>query len=268
MTGAARRGAIGTTRVPVLACLTLAVILGTVTALPTMAQGGVSPASDRTIDVTAYGWLAGTTGTVGVSGQRAKVDDSLGDTLRQTDSLIGLMGRGELRQGRLGLFLDAQHISLDHADARVGRVTLDARSRLTIVESGAAWQVAGSQPGGWELDVLGGGRWTHLRNELRIVGAGTLADTADWVDPFVGLRLRGRLSERWEYSLRGDIGGFGVGTRFAWQAAATLGYRLELFGRPATALVGYRALHQDYSSRELTYDVTMHGPVIGLNIRF
>jgi hypothetical protein len=123
-------------------------------------------------------------------------------------------------------------------------------------------------PGGAALDLLGGGRWTHLRNAVRLAAGPEAAGTADWVDPFIGLRPRGRLSERWEYALRGDIGGFGVGSRFAWQAAATLGYRFELFGFDATAIGGYRALAQDYDSRSLTYDVTLHGPVIGLNLRF
>jgi hypothetical protein len=69
------------------------------------------------------------------------------------------------------------------------------------------------------------------------------------VDPFIDLRLRGRRSKRLEYALRGDLGGFGVGSRFAWQAAATLGSRFQVFGLEATAIGGHRTLSQAYDIR-------------------
>lgn len=224
-----------------------------------------------TFDFTSYGWLASTVGSVGAGTLRAKVDNSFTDTIRDADSALSFMGRGELRNGRLGLFLDGQYTRLLYDDVRAGPLTVDAKSTLTVLEFGAAYQVLGDiarQDRAWALDALGGGRWTHLRNEISVVGGPGGSSTADWVDPFIGLRLRGRLAERWEYALRGDIGGFGVGTRFAWQANATLGYRFELLGLEATSIVGYRAIYQDYESRRLTYDVTLHGPVIGLNLRF
>jgi hypothetical protein len=220
------------------------------------AQPTAPPQPGWSVHLASYGWFASTVGTVGAASVTGTVDDSFLDTLRQSDSLIGIMGRVELRRGRLGLFVDGQYTRLGYDDVRVGPATIDARSSLTTVEFGAAWQVAGADPAAdlaprtWALDVLGGGR------------------AADWVDPFVGLRLRGRISERWEYALRGDVGGGIGGSRFSWQAAATIGYRFELFGLPATAHLGYRALSQDFESRRLTYDVTLHGPVVGLSLRF
>ena len=68
--------------------------------------------------------------------------------------------------------------------------------------------------------------------------------------------------------MRGDVGGGIGGSRFAWQAIATVGYDFTLFGLPATALVGYRALSQDFESSKTVWDVTLHGPLIGLNFRF
>jgi hypothetical protein len=226
-----------------------------------------------TLDLTAYGWLPAMDGTVGARAVRAKVSNSFADTIRESDSVLGFSARGELRRGRLGLFLDGMYSQLGYDDVRAGPASVDATSVLGLVEFGAAYEVAGGRFGGlgrnaWALDGLGGGRWTHLRNKVFIVGVAGGSSTSDWVDPFVGARLRGRFGDRWEYLLRGDIGGGIGGTRFAWQAAATLGYRFELFGRESTALLGYRALSQDYESAKLVYDVTMHGPVIGLNLRF
>jgi hypothetical protein len=58
---------------------------------------------------------------------------------------------------------------------------------------------------------------------------------------------------------------------FTWQLWATLGYRFGLFGDDnANVLVGYRALSQDYKKgngeNRFRWDVTIHGPVIGLAI--
>lgn len=75
------------------------------------------------------------------------------------------------------------------------------------------------------------------------------------------------LSDRWDLSLRGDIGGFGIGSDFTWQMTALLGYRFPLFGADATAAIGYRILDQNYDDG-FEWDMTLHGPVLGLGIRF
>ena len=212
-------------------------------------------------------------GTVGAGQFRAKVSNSFIDTVRESDSVFGFNARGELRRWRLGLFLDGMYSALGYDDVRAGPATLDATSVLGLLDFGAAYEIAGGRFGGadrnaWALDGLGGGRWTHVRNKVFLVGVAGGSSESDWVDPFVGARFRGRFGERWEYALRGDIGGGVGGTRFAWQTSATLGYRFELFGRESAAFFGYRALSQDFHSSKLVYDVVMHGPVVGLNFRF
>jgi hypothetical protein len=213
-------------------------------------------------------------GTTGAGPLRTSIDNSFVDTINDSDSLFAFMGRGEARRGRLGLFLDLMYSRLGYNDVGVsGSATrADATSTTLILEFGDAWQIAegSAGPNGrWELDAIGGGRWTRMRTEISVIGGGPSADTTThWVDPFAGLRLRGRLGERWEFTLRGDIGGGLGGSRFAWHVASTIGYRFELFGIESAALVGYRALYQDFHSSKLVWDVTMHGPLIGLNLRF
>jgi len=49
-------------------------------------------------------------------------------------------------------------------------------------------------------------------------------------------------------------------------------YHIELFGCDASIVGGYRASHQDFEdgsgARKFEWDMTLHGPVVGLNIRF
>ena len=93
----------------------------------------------------------------------------------------------------------------------------------------------------------------------------------DWVDPVVGMRWTGPLAERWQLRLRGDIGGFGVGSDFSWAVKATAFFRMT------DSLVlefGYRAVDVDYENDNppdqgfFAYDATTHGPLVGLVIEF
>jgi hypothetical protein len=73
--------------------------------------------------------------------------------------------------------------------------------------------------------------------------------------------------------LSGDVGGFGVGSKFSWQALALLEHEIYR-SKTATwsAMLGYKALSVDYSRGSglslYEFDMTMHGPIFGLTARF
>jgi len=91
-----------------------------------------------------------------------------------------------------------------------------------------------------------------------------LSDTQSWVDPYLGVRLTLPREDKWRFGFNGFIGGFGVGSDFAWQVFPNLGYRFnnlfELSG-------GYRAIYMDYKNgsgnEEFTYKLTTYGPQLG-----
>lgn len=58
----------------------------------------------------------------------------------------------------------------------------------------------------------------------------------------VGLRGIFQLSEHWLIIVGGDIGGFGVGSDFAWSALGLFGYQWKGLGLDWAVLAGYRAL--------------------------
>lgn len=99
-----------------------------------------------------------------------------------------------------------------------------------------------------------------------------ISDREEWVDPFVGLRLRSRSQSGWEWWLRGDVGGFGVASDFAWQLIGGLGKEWESRHGTMAWMLGYRVLDTDYSNgsgdNAFLYDVLIHGPVAGLSFRF
>ncbi len=90
-----------------------------------------------------------------------------------------------------------------------------------------------------------------------------------WVDPMVGLQFSMPLADRWQLGLRGDIGGFGIGSDLSYQAMALL--RWDASDRIGVYF-GYRLIAFDYEDgKDLKYeryDLTEQGPLAGVGIRF
>ena len=74
-----------------------------------------------------------------------------------------------------------------------------------------------------------------------------------------------RLNDRLSLTGYGDIGGFGVGSDFTWQAIAALDWRVS---EKSSASVGYRWIQIDYDAGRANIDLNMSGPIIGASLRF
>ena len=57
------------------------------------------------------------------------------------------------------------------------------------------------------------------------------------MDPYVGVRVQYPIAERWTLVGYADVGGFGVGSEFTWQAAAGINYE---FSKSIAGKFGYR----------------------------
>ena len=157
---------------------------------------------------------------------------------------------------------------------------------MAIVEVGAAYELARTGP--LAFDVLGGVRYWYQEADLSLevtrtldIGdlelAGTRAfarsGSVDWADPVVGARVRYAVAPGHELFLRGDIGGFGVGSDFSWQAIGGYGFDFGTRnGITFSGVIGYRALSVDYAQgegrRRYEFDMLQHGPVLGLSMRW
>ncbi len=225
------------------------------------------------VTFTPYLWAAGLSGDVTVRGVTAVPDASFLDVEEASDSLIGFQGHLEVTRGRLGGFADVFYMKLGVDDA--GRTRLDIRNRMWLVEFGLQYRLldtTGAEGRGIALDAYAGGRYSDLQIDLDTRGAPSVNQSASWVDPIVGGQAIFGLTERFFIVVRGDIGGFGAGSDFAWSALGLLGYRWRGAGLEWAVLAGYKALGQDYTSssgsRRFQWDTTMHGPIVGLSIRF
>lgn len=157
---------------------------------------------------------------------------------------------------------------------------------MAIVEAGAAYEVARSGP--LAFNILGGVRYWHQTADLsldiaagvqtadlEIAGTRAIArsSSVDWLDPLVGARIRYTVAPGQELFLRGDIGGFGVGSHFSWQAIGGYGFDFGACnGITFSGVIGYRALSVDYAQgegrRRYECDMIQRGPILGISARF
>lgn len=99
-------------------------------------------------------------------------------------------------------------------------------------------------------------RKAQIKERLHDALDRTVARTDDWFDPYIGLRGRYNLSDKFYLTAKGDIGGFGVGSDLSWTAEAALGCQLS---PRVSSEVGYRAYGVDYEKDGLLMDTITHG---------
>ncbi|GEO16314.1 hypothetical protein [Microvirga aerophila] len=254
--------------------------------------------SGWTYRFTPYGWLTALKGTQTVRGRSVKVDASFIDIVEKSDTLVALMGDFEARNGPIALFTDVvwSQIGVEGGNVRSRALapgvtgtlgtSLNLDIEMAIVEVGGAYEVARSGP--LAFDLLGGARYWYQEadlslaiaaavdvGDLQIAGARAFArsGSVDWLDPMIGARVRYAVAPGHELFLRGDIGGFGVGSDFSWQAIGAYGFELGTYqGVTFSGVIGYRALSVDYAQgegrRRYEFDMLQHGPVLGISARF
>jgi hypothetical protein len=91
--------------------------------------------------------------------------------------------------------------------------------------------------------------------------------------PFLGIRYYGPLGEdsKWSPFIRGDVGGLWTLTKLNWRFNFGISW---LFAKHFDLSLQYKWKHDNYVKGEIgdsdyyRYDVTEHGPLLGLGIRF
>ena len=245
-----------------LAAGTIVLVIGLVCSL---AYGQESSSNDNWQFSLApmYLWAVSISGDQTVKGIDVDLDVSFGDVFNNLNGALIFHFEG-LKQRRWGFWVDFNWIRLNPQQGTpIGDIDINYTEILAEAAGFYRWNV-----GPHNFDALGGLRYSNMSVDLDFPGPLPSVDQSKgWVNPFVGARWLWQMSERWNLILRGDIGGFGVGSDFTWNLVGLVDFKpwkhVSLFG-------GYRALYQDYEdgsgANEFKYDATMYGPILGLNI--
>lgn len=242
------------TRIPRRAAI-LAAALCTALAAPATAQ-------DWAGQVTLYGWGAGVGGdfTPFTGAPTLSFDKSLSEVLEDLDAAF--FATGLARRGNLVLFGDLTYTS----SSRGGLIPpgIPATGEVTLKSITLAAGRRFDAGGGTTVDLLGGLRGWDIDGAITTPGP-SIAPSASFIDPILAVRVNTPLSDRWSVLSYADIGGFGAGSDFTWQAAVTANWQAR---DNLWLSVGWRHLAVDYSDGGTVFDGAMSGPVVGITLQF
>ena len=217
--------------------------------------------------VVPYGWVTAIKGDMGIGPLVAPVDISMKDTLRDLD--IAAMAVLEASYGRWSFGADITYAKTTGDLDAGGRIFsgFKLEQEQWVINPVIGYSAIDLER--CRVEVFGGVRINVFEATLTgdLVRGGQRARSAgvDWVDPVVGLRAQADLCSRVFVRCNGDVGGFGAGSEFCWQAFAGLGYRIT---KSLNLGFGYRALGVDYSDGEFVIDTVTHGPLLGLELHW
>jgi hypothetical protein len=258
------------------------------------------------VDWVPYLWFSKIKGTAGIKGETIGVDinyKQIFDLIGDHFSLLAGMGHLEVRHDRLFGFLDimattvstsegAQLEGVEKEGLHTGKIraNIDLSQDTTTFEFGGGYRLLRlampNRTVPFRLDALAGGRYynywgsVHANASTKIQGlpggpqsaeqAVEAHGSVDWIDPFIGGRFTVPLTDDIEFSFRGDIGGFGLGSDLAWSLVSGLKYRIpwEPLGVHPWFALGYKVLSYDYDKNGTLIDLTFQGPFTGIGLTF
>jgi hypothetical protein len=233
------------------------------------------------VDLNSWIWAMGIHGEVGARGRTANVSANFVDIVEDSDNLFAIAGRLEIGYDRFAVFVDGLYadIGVDGATGPAGIADIDVEIEQTLIDFGLMYRAfewepegsAGRNPRSLTFDAYAGGRYSGIELKLSPAALSDVSRSEDWIDPIIGGRFIIPMAEHWHMAINGDIGGFGVESDLTWSMTTVFCYDFTLFGFPSSLSAGYRAVAWDYtadSEAEFTWDIIMHGVIIGFAMEF
>jgi hypothetical protein len=223
-------------------------------------------ASGWDYDLAMYVFALGMDGRTVVRGREADIDLSFSDILEDLEMSAAGHFEAAKRDSRWGYFGDVFFSSSGrNFDNNLGEYDLD----MIYLEG------AGTYGLGDNFQILAGLRYTGIDMTLDLrpltdpPGPFRGTGSQSWTDLMIGGRYQATLGERWGFSARGDLAGFGI------SSSSNLTWNVVLLGEfKATSrialLLGYRWFDIDYENQDdlFVFDLRQTGPVFAFNYSF
>jgi hypothetical protein len=244
---------------PITKCSPSIKALGCAILVPLLALSALpadtSPAGVKW-DGTLYVLGAGMTGDVMVLGLNADVNTNFGTVVDHLK--LGFMGKLRASRGPWAVTTDLIFMKLGASKGPVG-ADLDQWA----IEPTISYRLDES------FEWLAGVRYNSIRATIKLPLSLSLSAKEDWYDPIVGFNYNLAIDRAWSFNLRADVGGFGIGSKLAWQVFPDFGWR---FSDAGTLQMGYRWVHNHYETgsglTHFRYNMLTSGPQAGVNFRF
>ncbi len=203
-----------------------------------------------------YFFLSGLSGSVTASVVTVPINSTFGDLLGNLRP--SGFAAFTVEKGLWGLYADLQYISLAGEGSRA------LQAELTLKNVIAELDVTFRPPTARTLKFFAGARLYAIDEGLTIGSQPRVEASTVVVDPILGASGDWSLSDAWRFEVRGDVGGFGVGSEFTYQMMALFHVSLsDLLAIP----FGYRVLGYKLDTGGVSLNVLMSGLVVGLDFR-
>jgi hypothetical protein len=226
-----------------------------------VASSSLHAEGEWTYEVAPYLWGAAMDGSASVDDIPVHVDMSFGDILDNLE--LGFMGAFRASKDQFSIGGDVVYMALgqhgrgprgfEGADLDIDQIGVTLDGTYAVSESFA---------------VLGGLRYNEVQAEVDVSGPlGHQHREGDeqWLDPFIGAVYRLPFNDEWSATLRGEVGGFGIGSDLVWVGQLTVRWQMNPH---LGMLVGYRYFDMDYEINDFTYDIATSGPALGMVMTF
>ena len=220
-----------------------------------------------------YGMGAAIDGEAQIGDLSVPVDVSISELFDALE--FGAMGAYRADNGTWSFMVDATYMGLggtSETDRGLVKGDLDLDQTTLMGTAGRRWTE--------NLEALFSLAYFDLSTDLKLtttapvsgaVTVRTASVDASWVDPMLGLQYSMPFRDDWRFSLRGDVGGFGIGSDLSYQVLANVHWQSSGgFG----AVFGYRLIGFDYedgrkgSPSYQRFDLTEQGPLLGITYTF
>ena len=223
------------------------------------------PANDGKwkVELTPYIWFAGAKADIGFRDQNVPVEASFKDVLE--DLKMGFLMHAEMTNGKWIIMGDIVYMKIVKEGSLSGplSITPELTLKQTIGELAGGYTLLNSDDR-FYIDGFAGLRYFGVDNLIETTNRELLDRTINTTDPILGMRLR-TASEKWQSSLRADIGGFGIGSELSWKSNLVVGYKFsDLF----TLHGGFQVYGIDYEKDDFSMNVTSAGFALGFEFEF
>ena len=217
------------------------------------------------IDVTLDAWWAKTKGTFTVQGGDYPLDLDF-DEIFQNFDVAGVL-HFKMSKGKFGFFLDGFYVQQNGDDGGVLVELEQYAIELAFVYRAVEHELDADNR--LMIDVFIGARYNYVKLAGEEPPDPRVSDSGDWFDPMLGAEFLWGWLERWQFELRFDIGGFGVGSQLAWNMVAGV----RIFLSPKFSIhFAYRMFDVRYESGSgpgrFEFSSLQQGPYLGVGIHF
>ena len=218
--------------------------------------------------ITPFFWGSSLDGSIAVGPAAGDIDVGFSDLLDNLEFAVPI--NFQAKGGKWALIAEINYVALGGdlevngprgAVRQLGKYDVD----MLIFELLSAWEFSNFG------EVLFGVRYQDIDVGLELFAPTLVSqkfnDNQDWIDPVVGIRYGGPISRTWEYHIRADAAGFGLGSGSDLTINLRAGFGVK-FSDKVAFLFGWHAYDVDFENQDLTYDMLQQGPELGLRISF